>query len=218
MIPAPTIRPRQHKHECWSLERLCHERVLALGKAIDLSTKQNYGSALNSYLNFILLHEIPIEPTDDMLSLYTVWTSSHIEPRSVDTYLSGIYHQLESYFPDIHTACSSLLVKRTLHGCKRMKSNPIVPKCALTLDDLGMVIVYYSKFTRHDNLLFIAMLLTGFFTLLRLGELTLPNNKSIRDWRKIVRWDTVSICHDLYTFHLLHHKADCYFEGNHIIV
>jgi len=218
MIPAPTIRPRQPKRERWSLERLRHERALALGEAIDLSTRQNYGSALNSYLNFILLHELPVEPTDDMLSLYTVWTSSYIEPRSVDSYLSGICHQLESYFPDIRAARSSPLVKRTLRGCKRMKSSPINRKRALTLEDLGRVIVYYSKSTLHNDILFVAMLLTGFFALLRLGELTLPNDKSIRDWRKIVRRDTVHVHHNSYGFHLPHHKADRYFEGNHIIV
>ena len=218
MIPAPTIRPRQPKRERWSLERLRHERALALGEAIDLSTKQNYGSALNSYLNFVLLHELPVEPTDDMLSLYTVWTSSYIEPRSVDTYLSGICHQLESYFPDIRAARASPLVKRTLRGCKRMKSTEVTRKRALTLEDLAMVIIHYAKSTLHDDLLFVAMLLTGFFALLRLGELTLPNDKSIRDWRKIVRRDTVRVCHDLYAFHLPHHKADRYFEGNHIIV
>ena len=65
-----------------------------------------------------------------------------------------------------------------------------------------MVIKYYAKSTRHDNLLFVAILLTGFFALLRLGELTLPNDKLIRDWKKIVRRDTVSIRHDSYAFHL----------------
>jgi len=218
MIPAPTVRPRQRKCEHWSLERLRHERALALGEAIDLSTRQNYGSALNSYLNFILLHELPVEPTDDMLSLYTVWASSYIEPRSVDSYLSGICHQLESYFPDIRTARSSPLVKRTLRGCKRMKSSPINRKCALTLEDLGRVINYYSKSTLHNDILFVAMLLTGFFALLCLGELTLPNDKSIRDWKKVMRRDTVHVCHDSYGFHLPHHKADRYFKGNHIIV
>jgi len=218
MIPAPTVRPRQRKRERWSLERLRHERALALGEAIDLSTRQNYGSALNSYLNFVLLHELPVEPTDDMLSLYTVWASSYIEPRSMDSYLSGICHQLESYFPDIRAARSSPLVKRTLRGCKRMKSSPINRKRALTLEDLGRVINYYSKSTLHNDILFVAMLLTGFFALLRLGELTLPNDKSIRDWKKVVRRDTVHVCHDSYGFHLPHHKADRYFEGNHIIV
>jgi hypothetical protein len=85
------------------MERLQHERALALGEAIDLSTKKNYGSALNSYLNFILLHELPVEPTDHTLSLFTVYTSFHFKPDSVDFYIS---HQLELYFPDTHKARS----------------------------------------------------------------------------------------------------------------
>ena len=92
MIPRPTIRPRQPRREPWSMDRLRHERALALGEAIDLSTRKNYGSALNSYLNFVLLHHLPVEPTDDTLSLYTVWTAHHIKPDSVDSYLSGIAH------------------------------------------------------------------------------------------------------------------------------
>jgi hypothetical protein len=69
------------------MERLRHERALALGEAIDLSTRKSYGSALNSYLNFVLLHHLPIEPTDDILSLYVVWTAHYIKPDSVDSYL-----------------------------------------------------------------------------------------------------------------------------------
>jgi len=101
MIPAPTIRPRQPKRERWSMERLIHERALALGEAIDLSTKKSYGSALNSYLNFILLHGLPAEPTENTLSLFTVYMSFYIKPDSVDSYLSGIVQQLEPYFPDV---------------------------------------------------------------------------------------------------------------------
>ena len=114
MIPAPTIRPRQPKREHWSLDHLIHERALALGEAIDISTKKSYGSALNSYLNFILLHHLPAEPTDDTLSLFTVYTAHYIKPDSVDSYLSGIAHQLEPFFPDVRKARSSPLVKRTL--------------------------------------------------------------------------------------------------------
>ena len=68
-----------------------------------------------------------------------------------------------------------------------MKGTPINRKCALTLDNLGRVIVFYANSTRHDDLLFVAMLLTGFFALLRLGEMTFPDDKSIRDWRKVTR-------------------------------
>ena len=70
MIPAPTIPPRQRKCEQWSLEHRHHERALVLGEAVDISTRKNYGSALNSYLNFVLLHDLPVEPTDDTLSLH----------------------------------------------------------------------------------------------------------------------------------------------------
>ena len=200
------------------MERLRHERALALGEAIDLSTRKNYGSALNSYLNFVLLHHLPVEPIDDTLSLYTIWTAHHIKPDSVDTYLSGIVHQLEPYFPDVRKARSSILVKRTLRGCKRMRGTPVVRKRALTLDDLGRVIAYYSSSTRHDDLLFVAMLLTGFFALLRLAELVFPDDKSIRDWRKVVKRSSLIVHDDFYEFLLPHNKTDPFFEGNRIIV
>ena len=80
------------------MEHLYHEWALALREAIDLPTKNSYGSALNSYLKFVLLHKLPIEPTEDILSLYTVYMSFHIKPSSVDSYLSGISQQLEPYF------------------------------------------------------------------------------------------------------------------------
>ena len=218
MIPAPTIRPRQKKRERWSIERLRHERALALGEAIDLSTRKTYGSALNSYINFVLLHELPIEPTDDTLSLFTVYTCFHINPKSVDSYLSGICHQLEAFFPDVRKARSSMLVKRTLRGCKRLKGTPTKRKRALTLEDLARVIIYYSTSTNHNDLLFVAMLLTGFFALMRLGELTFPDDKRLRDWRKVTLRDSVHCTPDQYDFHLPHHKADKYFEGNRVIV
>jgi len=166
MIPAPTIRPRQRKRERWSMERLWHEWALALGEAIDLSTRKSYGSAFNSYLNFVLMHHLPVEPTDDTLSLFTVYTSHYIKPDSVNSYLSGICHQLEDFFPDVRKARSSPLVRRMLRGCLRMKGTPTKRKRALTLDDLGCVILHYSLSTLHEDLLFVTMLLTGFFALM----------------------------------------------------
>jgi len=53
---------------------------------------------------------------------------------------------------------------------------------------------------------------------MRLGELSLPDDKSLHDWRKVTRRSTVRIQTDQYSFHLPYHKADRYFEGNWIIV
>jgi hypothetical protein len=99
-----------------------------------------------------------------------------------------------------------------------MRGTPTKRKRALTLDDLHKVINHYSSSTDHDNLLFLAMILTGFFALMRLGELTFPDDKSIRDWRKVTKRSTVQVNTKFYEFHLPHHKADRYFEGNRIIV
>jgi hypothetical protein len=194
MIPALTIRPRQLKRERWSLDRLIHECALAL------------------------LHHLPAEPTDDTLSLFTVYTAHYIKPDSVDSYLSGIAHQLEPFFPDVQKAHSSPLVKRTLRGCKCMQGTAITWKRVLTLNDLRRVINFYAISTHHDDLLFVVMLLTSFFALMRLGELTLPNDKSIHDWRKVTKRRTVCLHHDSYEFHLPHHKADLFFKGNCIII
>ena len=58
MITSP-VRARQPLRQAWTCERLLRERTMALGQAIDNSTWKNYGSALNSYLNFIKLHNFP---------------------------------------------------------------------------------------------------------------------------------------------------------------
>lgn len=133
------IRARQPLREPWSRERLVRERAIALGQAIDISTWNNYGSALNSYLSFIRMHNLPVEPTADTLSLYTVYMCHHIKPGSVDTYLSGICQQLEPYFPSVRDVRKSRLVHRTLQGCKRLRGTPTTRKRALTIDDLSTV-------------------------------------------------------------------------------
>ena len=131
------------------------------------------------------LHDLPVEPTPDTLSFYTVFMSHHIELRSVRNYLSGICQQLEPYFPNIRPSCLSPLVDRTLKGCLCLRSSPTKRKRALTFDDLSKVLTTLSSSTNHDNLLFKSMLLTSFFALMRLGELTFPNEINLWNWKKI---------------------------------
>src|SRR5271168_3111704 len=112
----PTVKSRQRRRVAWTRERLLHERSLAMGQSIDTSTWKNYGSALNSYLTFVQIHCFPVEPTPDILSFFIVFMCHHIKPDSVDTYLSGICHQLEPYFPSVRNIRNSMLCKRTLAG------------------------------------------------------------------------------------------------------
>jgi hypothetical protein len=211
-------RPRQPVREVWTRERLVHERAIVLGNVLDKSTLSNYSSALNSYLNFVKQHDFPVEPTPETLSFFTVYMCHHINPRSVNTYLSGVSQQLETHFPAVKEARNSNLVRRTLQGCMRMRGVATVRKRALTIDDLRLVVDHFVTSTLHDDLLFVAMLLTGFFGLLRLGELSFPNDISLQNWKKVTRRNTVKLQDDFYEFSLPGHKADRFFEGNRIII
>lgn len=197
MIPTTSIWSRQPVREPWSREKLYHERAIALGQCIDLTTWKSYGSALNSYLNFVHIHNMPVEPTEDTLSFYVVFQCSFLKPDSVDTYLSGICHQLEPYFPTIRQMRKSSLVHRTLQGCMRLHGSPISRKRALTLDNLSIVIAH-TDHNSYDDCLFLSMILTGFFALLRLGEMTFPDDKSLHNWKKITRHSTVSVSNSCY--------------------
>ena len=211
-------RARQPSRDVWSKERLIHERAITLGNILDRSTLSNYSSALNSYLNFVKLHDFPVEPTPETLSFFTVYMCHYLNPRSVNTYLSGISQQLEAHFPAVKEARNSLLVRRTLQGCMRMRGTPTVRKRALTVDDLQLVINHYQNSNTHNDLLFVAMLITGFFGLLRLGEMTFPDDESLQNWKKVTRRNSVKVQDNFYEFLLPGHKADRFFEGNRIII
>jgi hypothetical protein len=212
------VKSKQRHRLAWTRDRLLRERAIALGQAIDTSTWKNYGSALNSYLTFVRIHNFPVEPTADTISFFTVFMCHHIKPDSVDTYLSGICQQLEPYFPSIREIRKSMLCKRTLTGCKRLRGVPTIRKRALALMDLLIVIDYYANSSSHDDLLFVALLLTGFFALMRLGELTISDDKSLFDYRKVTLRTSVSLSDEDYRFFLPGHKADKFFEGNIVII
>lgn len=217
MIRSAT-RSRQPVRAAWSREKLLRERAIALGQAIDKSTLNSYSSALNSYLTFIRIHNLPVEPMPDTLSFYTVYMCHHIKPDSVSSYLSGLCQQLEPYFPDVRPSRHSILVERTLKGCRRLRGAAARRKRALTFGDLTLVHNALRDSTSHDDRLFLAMLFTGFFSLMRLGELSFPNDKRLQNWRKVTKRSSAIITNDQYEFHLPCHKADPFFEGNRIII
>jgi hypothetical protein len=217
MIIAAT-KSKQPDREAWSRERLARERSIVLGLAIDKSTHLNYSSALNSYITFCRLHDFPIDPTPDTLSFYTVFMSHHIKPTSVDTYLSGICQQLEIYFPDVRNARRSVLVHRTLNGCKRLLGSPTGRKSALTHDHLLQVLARFGNSNDHNDKLFVAQIFTGFHALMRLGELCWPDNRALQSFEKISKRRTVKWPAGAYQFFLPGHKADKFFEGNQIVI
>ena len=212
------IKSRQPSRDAWSIEQLTRQRSIVLELAIDKSTHLNYSSALNSYITFCRLHDFPIEPTPDTLSFYTVYMSHHIKPSSVDSYLSGISQQLEIYFPEVRNARKSILVHRTLNGCKRLLGSATARKSALTHDHLRQVLDHFGNSTDHDDNLFVALIFTGFHALMRLGELCWPDNPALQNFEKVSKRRTVKWLEHRYQFTLPGHKGDKFFEGNEIII
>src|ERR1700729_2661172 len=175
---------RQPVRQPWPMDRLIHERSILLGMAIDNSTANTYTSATNSYLTFCKLHGIPIEPTSETLSYYVTFQSSHINPKSVESYLSGICNNLEPFFPEIRLNRASALVKRTLKGALRRHGQPTKRKSPLTTALLQSITTNLATSSDHDDMLFLSMLNTGFPGLLRLGEMSVSDNPQLRDFRK----------------------------------
>ena len=209
---------RQPHREPWTIERLNYECSILLGMSIDHSTSASYSSALNSYLTFCKSHGLPVEPTPQTLSYYTTFQCYHINPKSVDSYLSGICNQLEPYFPDVRQHRKSALVNRTLAGAKRYRGTPTKRKSPLTVANLLTVANDLAPSTLHDDLLFNALLNTGFTGLLRLGELTWPDKITLRDYKKLTMRHTLQWTPTEYSFWLPTHKADTTFEGNRIVI
>ncbi|KAJ8591095.1 hypothetical protein M405DRAFT_694025, partial [Rhizopogon salebrosus TDB-379] len=164
------------------------------------------------------LHDRAVDPTPDTLSYFVVWLSHHIEPRSVDSYLSGIANKLELYYPSVREARRSPLVTRTLRGCKRRHSKPIRQKEPLSLDDLAVVVDHSHTSADYDDWLFAALLVTGFKTLQRLGELVWPDVGRHQSYRSVCMRHTVSISTSQARYVLPHQKNHSLGTGHDVLI
>jgi hypothetical protein len=200
------------------MQMLLRERAMTMTRALETSTRHTYSSALNSWIAFVNMHHFDIEPTPDTMSFFVVYMSRHISPRSVKSYLAGIVQILEPDFPNVREVRQSRLVTRSLKGSLKMFAKPVERKEPLSINDLRLVEAKYRHSEAHDDFLFVTLLFSGFHGLNRLGELTFPDDPSMRDWRKVIRRSSLILQPHGYSFRLPAHKADRFFEGNKVIV
>jgi len=209
---------RRPRRETWTHERLRRECAVAVSCAIEPGSASSYSSAIRSYFTFCSSHNFLVDPTPDTLSFYAVYMAHHIKPKSVASYLSGVCNQLEPFFPDVRANRRHWLVTKTLEGCQKMFLSTISRKRPISHSELATISREYSLSSSFDDLLFLAILLTGFHGLMRLGELTWPDKKSLQDYRKVVMRNSVSFSPKSFQFLLPGHKADRFFEGNTILI
>jgi hypothetical protein len=209
---------RQPQRKPWPLSRLLHERAVTMGMVLEWSSITAYNSHLNSYLTFCCIHDRPINPTVDTLSFFIVYMSAHIRPNSVVVYLAGVCNCLESEFPEVCQHRTNPIVKCTLAGCLHRAQQQPSCKPPLHLTNIYHVFQLPTSTPSHDELLFTALLGTGFFTLMRLGELVWPDTIQLQSYRKVILRQTLAINTNGYSFTLPTHKTARLGHGNTILV
>lgn len=211
-------RPRNAARPSWSTSHLIQRRAELLTNSRAPSTNITYNSALTSYTEFCTKHNFPLDPTPDTLSFYIAYMSSFIKPTSVASYLSGILHLLQPYFPHAREARSHPLVKNTLQGALCIANSPVQRKRPITLDDLHLIASYGAPQPSYNDLLLRALSFTSFFGLLRPSEVCLSDSPRKRDMRKIMLRHQLVIEDDMMSIPLHAHKADQQNSGNMVLL
>jgi hypothetical protein len=148
---------------------------MVLANALDSSTRVTYNSHLQSYLNFCKIHNFPTDPTSDTLSFFIIYMSKHINPQSLLGYLSGIISCLKPIFLEVRENAKKQIVRRTLQGCKQLNPKAIAHKRPLDYGDLQKLMDALSLQSPYYDVLFVTLVLTGFYVLMQLGELVIPD-------------------------------------------
>ncbi|EKM57249.1 uncharacterized protein PHACADRAFT_160749 [Phanerochaete carnosa HHB-10118-sp] len=186
--------------------------------ALDKITHKVYTLHLQSYITFCNDHHFLLDPTSDMLSFFVVYMLHFIKPTPVETYLSGICSQLVSFFPSVHDARKSRPVTCCFAGCKKQFNAPTSQKQLLMPDNLLHLKASVGIALCHDDHLFLALTLVGFFGLHRLGKLVWPDDPFLCSSCKLIHRCSVKVIAMSIIYMLPMHKADCYFTSSEVVI
>ncbi|KAF9443145.1 hypothetical protein P691DRAFT_797639 [Macrolepiota fuliginosa MF-IS2] len=159
----------------------------ALTHACDQPTIIAYNSHLQSYVDFCKEYNLNPYPSEQQLARYIVYMCDVIKPPTVETYLSGNVYRLQPFYPDIKSNRDSDSAKQVLKGCGRLKSTTILHKLPLSFAQVENISTHYRANNTIDDNLFLAILTGGFFGLLRIGEITDPDDPLLTNRKKITR-------------------------------
>ncbi|EIM91712.1 uncharacterized protein STEHIDRAFT_30428, partial [Stereum hirsutum FP-91666 SS1] len=165
------------------------------------------------------IHNFPLDPNPDTLSLYVAWLCTYIKPKSVDSYLSAICSELEDLYPDVRKNRKSPLVRNTLTGAKKRFGTDTNRKDPLAIEDIIRVAESLSD-PSPDDLLFLALLLCAFYGVHRLGELVEHDRPALRDSNKTIKRTSVKFYEndECISYWLPKHKADALFAGSEVVI
>jgi len=138
----------------------------------------------NSYLAFCKHHSFDLNPTPDTLSLFIAYMACQTGPlgqlisiQTINSYLLGISHHLQPYFPNVSEARRHPLVVDTLCGSEKTDGQPFMQKLPLNDTHLHRLIDKLGSSNSYNDLLFLSICFTAYHGF-HLGELNVPDNPS----------------------------------------
>ncbi|KAJ7706810.1 hypothetical protein B0H17DRAFT_852559, partial [Mycena rosella] len=160
-------------------------------------------------------HGIPLDPTPKTLSRYIAFTSQFI--ASGPKYLSGARHFLKDLYPDFDDNRASSLVQSTIRGSKKDRADAIRRKLPLRPAHLDAFLQIALCSGLYDDFLFAVLLSCCFYGCHRSGELVLKNDKSLFDWRKIIKRASLIFVDRRAQYRLPYHKGDPFYRGTDVL-
>ncbi|KAF8239169.1 hypothetical protein L208DRAFT_1475424 [Tricholoma matsutake] len=192
------------------------ERVLHLQtNAIENSTTKGYATGARDYIQFCLAHHLPLDPTPQTLARYIAYTSLFI--ASGPKYLTGVRHFLRDLYPDFDRNREHPFVKSAIRGSKKVRADPITRKLPLRTYHLEAFFHVAHHTHAYDDLLFMVILSCCFYACHCTGELIQKNDRSLFDWRKVIKRASLTFDGRHAQYHLPYHKGDPFFHGTNIL-
>jgi hypothetical protein len=210
--------PPRHRtaHPPMELLRLDERVAFLQASAIEKSSFKHYSTGMRSYARFCISHNLDLDPTPETLSRYIAYSSQFI--GSAPKYLTGVRHFLRRFYPHFDSNRSNPLVQATIAGARKVRADPVRRKLPLRPVHLQMFVNLALQSQHYDDLLFATVLSCAFYACHRIGELVISNDKSLFDWRKVIKRASVSVTASHVHYHLPYHKSDRFFRGTHILL
>ena len=183
--------------------------------SIERSTSKHYATGAWDYINFCILHSLPLDPTPSTLSRYIAYSSLFI--ASGPKYLTGVRHFLKDLYPDFDVNRAHPLVKTTIRGTKKTQADPVRRKLPLRLAHLQSFMNVAHCTGTYDDFLFVVLLSCAFYGCHHMGELVQTNDQSLFDWRKIIKHASLIFENGRAQYHLPYHKSDQFYRGTDVI-
>ena len=183
--------------------------------AIERSTSKGYATGARDYVNFCILHALPLDPTPTTLSRYIAYSSQFIAlgPK----YLTGVRHFLRDVYPDFDTNRAHPLSTTTIRGSKKVRADPVRCKLPLRIAHLQAFLNVAHCTGSYDDLLFVTIMSCAFYGCHRMGELVQKNDNSLFDWRKIIKRSSLIFENGHVQYHLPYHKGDPFYRGTDVL-